>query len=168
LDSLPALLKLDTPEGEPPQGDASHAALRFILNGHVLDCYEMIYWPFVVDAIHEKLISDPELEAFARKGLHLCVERIEKNESGFYHRHHGTWLMLRSCTRSALVLCGAALKDLKSLLPSDWKTVVEKVVHLLRYWRDEAKDVADRLEILQGLLRDIAGERYLVENTFSI
>jgi hypothetical protein len=65
-------------------------------------------------------------------------------------------------------LCGAALKDLKSLLPSDWKTAVEKVVHLLRYWRDEAKDVADRLEILQGLLRDIAGERYLVENTFSI
>src|SRR6187402_3167342 len=107
LSSLPPALQLSTPA--PNSSDPSnntHSSLRFILNGHLLDCYEMMYWPFVVDAIHGTLRPSPSSESFARKGFQLCVQRVDQNERGFYQRHHGTWLMLRSCTRSALVLLG--------------------------------------------------------------
>lgn len=112
----------------------------------------MIYWPFVFDAIHDGLPQDPEIAALAQKGLHICASRIEKNESGFYYRHHGTWLMLRSCTRSALVLCAAARRGLVSLLPSCWKQTVEQVMQMLRYWSLEAKDIATHLELLEDLM----------------
>lgn len=110
-----------------------------------------MYWPFVVDAIHGRLRS-ATAESFARKGLAVCVERIMKNENGFFHRHHGTWLMLRSCTRSALVLLAAARSPgLSSLLPADWEVAVYKVTVMLDFWKDESHDVMDRLHIVQKL-----------------
>ncbi|KAH8809201.1 hypothetical protein F5884DRAFT_396765 [Xylogone sp. PMI_703] len=146
LSSLPPALKLDSPDT-----NQDHAALKFILNGHLLDCYEMMYWPFVVDAIHGKLRS-ATAESFARKGFVVCVQRIMKNESGFYHRHHGTWLMLRSCTRSALVLLAAArAPGLRGLLPADWEIAVYKVTVMLNYWKEESRDVMDRLHIIEKL-----------------
>lgn len=133
-----------------------YAALRFILNGHLLDCYEMMYWPFVVDAVHGRLHGDVTRE-FARKGFEVCVKRIQKNESGFYHRHHGTWLMLRSCMRSALVLLGAVRSpELSALLPTEWESAVYKVTAMLRFWKDESREVQDRLDILETLLRNLA------------
>lgn len=115
----------------------------------------MIYWPFIFDAIHEGLPHDPELVAFVRKGLHMYGSRIESNEAGFYYRHHGTWLMLRSCTRSALVLCGAARRGLVTLLPPNWRDGVGRVMQMLKYWSSEAKDIASQLEILEDLMRDV-------------
>ncbi|KAF4769257.1 hypothetical protein HAV15_008782 [Penicillium sp. str.  len=155
LDSLPALLNPDTPNEAAHDENHEHSALRFILNGHAIDCFEMIYWPFVFDAIHEGLPHDPDLVAFARKGLHMYASRIESNEPGFYYRHHGTWLMLRSCTRSALVLCGAARRGLDTLLPHSWKNGVEQVMQMLRYWSSEAKDIASQLRILEDLMREV-------------
>jgi hypothetical protein len=150
------VLKLDNSDGAAGSQSGEHAALRFILNGHLLDCYEMMYWPFVVDAIHGRLRNEPESESFTRKGFLLCVQRIEKNESGFYQRHHGTWLMLRSCTRSALVLVAAVRSGLNNLVAAEWQDAVGKVMQMLRYWRDEVKDVPDRLDILEGLMRGVA------------
>ncbi|KAL5343416.1 hypothetical protein BJX70DRAFT_393981 [Aspergillus crustosus] len=161
LASLPALLDLkDLWNQTPNEDDYEYAALRFILNGHLIDCYEMMYWPYTVDAIHNNLPANEYLEhyeEYARKGFGLCMLRIAQNESGFYHRHHGTWLMLRSCTRSALVLIAGALQGLTLLLPQDWESGVEKVLNLLRYWKDEAGDVADRLDVLEGLMEVIRG-----------
>lgn len=158
LESLPVSLNLDTAFQDVSDGDDCNSALSFILNGHLIDCYEMMYWPFVVDAIHGTLPPDENSEDFALKGFRVCVRRIEKNEGGFYYRHHGTWLMLRSCTRSALVLTGAARLGLTTLLPAEWKAAVEKVMQMLQYWKDEAKDVADSLEVLEGLMKEIAEE----------
>jgi len=155
LNSLPASLKLDRNVKSTGNDQIEeHSALRFILSGRLTSCYEMMYWTFVVDAIHGNLQNDPQLIAFAQKGFRLCVDKIESNESGFYRRHHGVWLMIRSCTRSALVLIGAARLDLKDLLPPDWEGKVHKVIEVLRYWSDEAKDVADRLDILECLMGD--------------
>ena len=145
LDSLPPTLRLD-------DGNNDNAALKFVLKGHLLDCYEMMYWPFVVDAVHLKPLS-ATAEAFARKALQICVERIKKNESGFYHRHHGTWLMLRSCTRSALVLIAATRSPLlSSFLPTDWEPSVYKVMDMLKHWKDDSRDVLDRLQIIEKLM----------------
>jgi hypothetical protein len=152
LNSLPVTLQLNTAN----EKIKDYAALRFILNGHLLDCYEMMYWPFLVDAVHGKLHGNVTHD-FARKGFQICVQRIQKNESGFYHRHHGTWLMLRSCTRSALVLLGAARSpELSALLPIGWETAVYKVTVMLGYWKDESREVQDRLDILETLLKGVA------------
>jgi hypothetical protein len=148
LRSLPSTLRLDTNDVD----DSEHAALKFILNGHLLDCYEMMYWPFIVAAVHGKL-GGATAESFARKGLEICVQRIQKNESGFYHRHHGTWLMLRSCTRSALVLLAAVrCPSLSTLLPMSWELAVYKVKDMLTHWKDESRDVSDRLLIIDKLM----------------
>jgi hypothetical protein len=90
LNSLPVTLQLNTANDKMKD----YAALRFILNGHLLDCYERMYWPFLVDAVHGKLRGNVT-HKFARKELQICVQQIQKNESGFYHRRHGIWLMLR-------------------------------------------------------------------------
>ncbi|CAG8374194.1 unnamed protein product [Penicillium salamii] len=158
LESLPRSLNLDTASHDVTDGDNRDSALSFILNGHLLDCYEMMYWPFAVDALHGNLVPSEDLEDFALKGFRVCVRRIEKNEGGFYYRHHGTWLMLRSCTRSALVLTAAARLGLTKLLPVEWKAAVEKVMRMLQYWKDETKDVADALDVLTGLMKDIEDE----------
>lgn len=118
----------------------------------------MMYWPFIVDAVHAKATN----EAFARKGLQICVERIQKNESGFYHRHHGTWLMLRSCTRSALVLLAAARAPaLAALLPGNWEREVYRVMEMLRHWKQESKDVADRLDIIESLMNGVVRRQHI-------
>lgn len=148
LNSLPPALRLDSTDAE----NTSNSALKFILKGHLLDCYEMIYWLFIVDAVHGKALGTAA-ESFARKGLNVCVQRIQKNDSGFYHRHHGTWLMLRSCTRSALVLLAAArCPTLRPLLPVDWELSVYKVIQMLTHWKDESRDVLDRLHIIEKLM----------------
>jgi hypothetical protein len=144
-------LRLDANEDH----EDDHAALKFILNGHLLDCYEMMYWPFIVDGVHGKL-RGTAAESFARKGLDVCVQRINKNESGFFHRHHGTWLMLRSCTRSALVLLAAArCPSLSALLPMDWELAVYKVTGMLSHWKDESRDVSDRLQIIEEIMASL-------------
>ncbi|KAH7141544.1 hypothetical protein B0J13DRAFT_556988 [Dactylonectria estremocensis] len=155
LDSLPNSLRLEGPLSDKINGKFEHASLRFILNGHLLDCYEMMYWPFMVDEIHGVLHVDPSARVFAQKGFEICVRRIKENESGFQHRHHGTWLMLRSCTRSALVLLAAARSSLDEMLPAEWRTCVTEVMELLRYWKDEVLDAASQLVILDELLRSM-------------
>jgi hypothetical protein len=148
LRSLPKPLELGISDSEREQ----HGALRFILNGHFLDCQEVMYWQYVVDAVHGRL-HGPNAELFLRKGLKVCVDRIQQNRTGFCHRHHGTWLMLRSCTRSAFVLLAAArCPDLALYLPMGWEGVVMEVKKMLELWKDESKDVSQVLGYLETLL----------------
>ncbi len=51
LRSLPKQLELGAPDSSKDQ----HEVLRFILNGHLFDCQEAMYWQFVVDAVHGRL-----------------------------------------------------------------------------------------------------------------
>ncbi|KIW61328.1 hypothetical protein, variant 2 [Exophiala xenobiotica] len=164
LRSLPQALDLDSSSvGEESE---LHHSLKFILKGHLLDCYEMMYWPFIVYAVNYDTpertasISKAVMDSFVQKALMVCVERIEKNEQGFYYRHHGTWLMLRSCTRSAFVLLATArIERLTLLLPERWRHAIEKVIEMLRFWRRESRDVEDRLRLVEGLLDGLINRR---------
>lgn len=151
---MPEALVLEQATRQDRDESEKHAALRFILSGHLLDCYEMMYWPFTVKAISGRLGDENSSQAclLARRGFEVCIKRIKENESGFRHRHHGTWLMLRSCTRSALLLLAAARSGQGVMLPKDWEESVAKVMDLLRYWKEETKDTADKLEVLEALL----------------
>jgi hypothetical protein len=139
--SLPPILSLASPEMDDD-------VLKFVLRGHLLDCYEWIYFPYMLEAIAHQT-RDPLTDEFLIKGLQISVERIHKNRKGFRHRHHGVWLMLRSCTRSALILLAASrCRTTEELLPHGWKDAVMGAVEMLEYWRDEAEDARDRLRIL--------------------
>lgn len=154
--SLPRGLGLDetSPGGTADESDL-HRTLKFILSGHLLDCYEMMYWPGIADAINGDSESLARVTRdFAQKALNVCVERIQKNEPGFFYRHHGTWLMLRSCTRSGLVLLAASRSEkVRPLLPEGWKQAVGKILEMLRFWRRESRDVEDRFKLVERMWR---------------
>ncbi|KAJ5747659.1 uncharacterized protein N7511_009355 [Penicillium nucicola] len=149
--SLPEVLALDI---DTPNTD-QYEPFRFILRGHFLDCQETMYWHFLVEAIYGRVHGSNDV--FLRKGLKVCVDRIQQNRTGFYHRHHGTWLMLRSCTRSALVLLAAERSaDLVHLLPLGWEEAILEVTRMLKFWKDESSDVLEMLDIVHILINSRA------------
>jgi hypothetical protein len=153
--SLPSALSLEK-IGHPSPGESDlHQTLRFILEGELLDSYELMYWPFIATAINGTTESGHTVsQDFARKALNVAVQRIDKNEPGFFYRHHGTWAMLRACTRSGLTLLAASrTPHVKHLLPENWRHAVGKVVEMLRFWRRESEDAADRLVLIEQMLR---------------
>ena len=149
LQSLPPAMSLHAPQAEDD-------VLKFILRGHFLNLWEVIYWPFFEKFFNQRS-TDAQVEIYVRKGLQIGIDRIRINKPGFCHRHHGTWLMLQSCTRSALALLAAAYcPEATNLLPTDWKEAVFDTIDLLRYWQDEVGDAADRLQIFEELISSIA------------
>jgi Fungal Zn(2)-Cys(6) binuclear cluster domain len=146
--ALPETMSLQTPEVDDD-------VLKFILRGHMMNFYELIYWPFL-DAVINQRQGFEAVEEYGRKGLHCCIERIRLNKPGFQHRHHGTWFMLQSCTRSALILLAAArTAHAAALIPDGWKNAVIDVMEMLRFWEHEVGDAGDRLQILENLLETV-------------
>jgi hypothetical protein len=61
--------------------------------------------------------------------------------------------MIRSCTRSALVLIAASRRgNIDYLLPLGWEKAVFDVEAMLSFWKDESTDVLRMWECLQTLL----------------
>jgi hypothetical protein len=146
--SLPETMSLQTPESDDD-------VLKFILRGHMMNFYELIYWPFL-DAVINQQQGFLTVEEYGRKGLFCCIERIRLNKPGFKHRHHGTWFMLHSCTRSALILLAAAHTAYAAeLRPEGWRDAVIDVMEMLRFWEHEVGDAGDRLRILEDLLESV-------------
>jgi hypothetical protein len=150
-----------------PTGDI----LRFILRCHMIDIREVARFP----AVHAVLASPSPFSTdnFSTTCIHLvqellknAVDRIRANREGWYHRHQGTWLMMRSCSRSALHLLGMALKCHQAatamkmdrqvleqeVLPPQWKEAVVQVVELLDYWAEESGDIKRLSSILKELM----------------
>jgi hypothetical protein len=153
--SLPPALSLKNASQSSPNGNDLQQTLKFILEGELLDCYELMYWPFIAGAIHGNIdLNQPVNQEFSQKALDVAAQRIDKNEPGFFYRHHGTWAMLRSCTRSGLLLLATSrTPGVHHLLPADWRPAVGKVVEMLRFWRRESEDVQDRLTLIETILR---------------
>lgn len=155
---------------------------NFVLRGQVQDWYELLHCAFlnafldspdsheqeqehgydrpVAFATHH---MQADLKPLAEKALSLHVERIQVNKPGFYHRHHGTWFMIRSCSRSATMLLRAAIHNQATervednlRLPDGWHGAVLDVIELHWHWRAEAPDAAARLSILESMERIIS------------
>ncbi|PKX88827.1 uncharacterized protein P174DRAFT_455452 [Aspergillus novofumigatus IBT 16806] len=132
--ALPTILSLQAPPGND---DVCH----FILRGHLLNFYEMIYWPFVDAAINRTGFQhthrqSPLLRSLVQKGLHRHVERI------------------------ALILLAAASVVQSSLeqgvpspliLPENWEHAVALAIDLNRYWEGESADCRFMRPILELL-----------------
>jgi hypothetical protein len=164
---LPAQMKFPQHSNMP-----SNDILRLILRGHMNDVRDFVRFP----ALEEVLALKPHalLKSFSpiqlrltRECLEIAVESIEANQESFFHRHQGTWLMARTCTKSSLILLAMAMRcqaearatgeiaiELeKMMLPSRWRKVVEQTVEVLRYWSDESNDLARLNDLLRELLR---------------
>jgi len=129
--------------------------LSFILRGHLSNCYEFIYWPFVKNTITNPFRHFTN-DDYVRKGLRAAMKRLEVNKPGFKHQHHGTYFMIRSCTRSAFVLLAAHFKgNLKDLMPNGWFETIWSVVDLLGFWQDNLPPARRWRDMMTHLMNQV-------------
>lgn len=133
-DSLPNELSLSS---SAMNDDAN----QYVLRGKMLNLFEIMYWPFVVASITfsetDRAKMSTTVQRLATRGLETHITQIRINESGFEHRHHGCFFMIRSCTRSALVLLAAAKAG--CTMPASWDDFIHRVTRMLSFWKDEDK-----------------------------
>ena len=153
---LPTAMRFDVTSDEP-----THDALRGILRGHYVDILDVLCFPAVRAVVCSRRYDDLGLYVVdaAREGLLNAVYRIKICREGFYHRHQGTWLMLRTCSRSVLQLLAVALRArdesaVAPLLPDGWRDATTQVLALLEYWQHESADLA----LLQARIREILAD----------
>ncbi|RSL57025.1 hypothetical protein CEP53_006608 [Fusarium sp. AF-6] len=131
--------------------------LRGILRGHFIDILDVLYFPSVQAVVCRDVSElDPYILTTAQAALQTAKYRITICEEGFWHRHQGTWLMIRTCSRSTLLLLATALRaqqisGLEDLLPDGWRASVARVITLIEYWQDESPDLGILLERLREL-----------------
>jgi hypothetical protein len=176
--SLPPPMRFSLTSAEPLRD-----ILRWVLRGHRIDIIELLRFPAISNILNPAALPslDPSVShrqhsdttiRLAREYLENAVQRISTNAEGFLLRHQGSWLTIRSCTRSALALLGARLKCLEeskdwvitgasdrevtkmtsNILPPRWRYAVIQVVDMLRVWEVESPDVRQLREIVEGLL----------------
>jgi hypothetical protein len=160
--SLPHFLSFQTPTEEDD-------VCRFVLRGHALNLYEMVYWPFISTYIdnsaHDLHLCIAEFKDVVQKGLDHHLLRLTVNKPGYRHRHHGTHPMMRSCSRSALVLLAAYATKVRSKfsqasstvsMPQGWQEAVRDVVDTLDYWKSETRDFVAIQHVLKKGLTNIS------------
>jgi hypothetical protein len=126
---------------------------RYILRGMMMNYFEIIYWPFMIDYMSRLMGGVPVHSGFsemASQGLDTHMSQIRINERGFEHRHHGCYFMIKSCTRSAMVLLAAAKAGAK--MPRGWQTSVFKVAKMQAYWEGEFTEVSGWRRLIEQQL----------------
>lgn len=167
--SLPPCLSFDSPA---EQDDVC----RFVLRGHVVNLFEMIYWPFLSAHLTRDPDPDPaggeargilpwaggNIKRLAQRALDYHALRLAVNRPGYRHRHHGTLLMIESCSRSALVLVAAMLRNISSTarnsakgadilpLPNGWRASLDETIDMLAFWESESRQSAGVRRVLQA------------------
>jgi hypothetical protein len=149
---------------------AANDILPLILRGQMMDVRDFARFPalegiFISGSIIPlQDFSSIQLE-LARQCLAIAADHIEADQEAHFHRHQGTWLLLRGSTRCSLTLLGMALRcqiearntrsDPKHLeemmLPLRWKEAIDRTSQALEYWSDESIDVAR----LHGILKEL-------------
>lgn len=167
----------------PTSTEPLHDILRWVLRGHRIDIIELLRFPALFEILNTVTVSNITdssrrrqhseiVTRLAGEYLENAVQRISTNAEGFLHRHQGSWLTIRSCTRSALALLGAKLKSqeemkdwavdglsdgesnnvIGAILPPRWKHAVLQVIEMLRAWEAESPDVRRLRVVLEGIL----------------
>lgn len=114
--------------------------LQFVLQGRLTYNYEVLTWPFLETQLLFGVHSSIRASELAAKAVRVHYDRLSINRPGFYYRHHGTWLMKRSSTRSACILLAVARSNLSDLLPTGWQALVSDTIAMLEYWMGTPED----------------------------
>ena len=130
--------------------------LRLILKARALYIFELISWPFVYTLLHDRIQPESQrAKEWTARALDYHLQKLCNHSIQFYHRHHGTWLMIRSCARSICVFTAASqLPFAKSLLPANWQGVVNDTLQMLRFWHPELIELGEILKIVDALPKD--------------
>ncbi|KAH7143470.1 hypothetical protein EDB81DRAFT_869328 [Dactylonectria macrodidyma] len=148
-DSLPPLVDIGNASAGMFNEDD---VVRFVLRGRVTFVHELISWPFLFAAINDAP-THVDGETWVANALAFHHNRLLVNTPGFYHRHHGTWLMLRSSARSACILLGFAyLYPGSTMMPVAWKDSVSNTAKMLEHWSTEVQEMRPVLETMKRLL----------------
>jgi hypothetical protein len=126
-----------------------------MIRGRTIDIKTWLYGPFLYYAVHHPA-DDPYrqlVQPFVDKALRYGNAHIRSLESR--HRHHGTWYALRTGTAAAFCIIAAA-KCGHINLPETWAETVQLQVELLRYWEEEAPDIAKSRVVLQEMIEDFS------------
>lgn len=139
------------------QADDGGDMLRLILRARIAHVQDKISWPFLYALIHDGVEAEsPKIRNWAAKGLSCHLHKLEIHRIQFYHRHHGTWIMIRSCARSTAILLAAARKPvLDNLLPAEWRAPVEATLEMLRFWQPYVHGLHEVVERLQALYSEL-------------
>ncbi|KAF5581629.1 oleate-activated transcription factor 1 [Fusarium pseudocircinatum] len=149
--SLPPLVSIEN--GSSPYGGAENDVIRFVLRGRITYIRELISWPFMHATLNEAAEQDVD-DHDTSAALAYHHERLLVNAPGYYHRHHGTWLMLRSSARSACILLGFAhLHPGSILLPLGWKDAVLTTLKMVEYWSLEADGMLSVLQTMKWFVQ---------------
>lgn len=157
--SLPEAIRLDARAEVPSSSDVATVAadvLLFVLRGRLTYNYEVLTWPFLETCLLLGGSAHRSARAteLAARGVRIHFDRLEINRSGFYHRHHGTWLMQRSSARSASVLLAVARSSsASSMLPAGWQALVSDTIDMLEYWAESSED--ETVIFLKSVLFDL-------------
>lgn len=151
-DSLPGSVSIA--EHELPTGDDGDI-LRFILRGRTTYFHELISWPFIYAVVNDGE-ETLHIRQWAARGFDFHLKRLSINRPGFYHRHHGTWLMIRSSARSAcILLAGAQASSTSQLLPPNWQEAVEATISMLQFWCNDSAGLSATVDLLNRLLLNV-------------
>lgn len=144
--SLPSITSIN--ESDP---SLEEDVIRFVLRGRVTYVHELVSWPFLYAILHWEnphRNSEPWFERLVQ----FHYDRLVVNTPGFYHRHHGTWLMLRSSARSAfLILALTRLGHCPVKLPDKWRNQILSCIRMLEYWSFEVEELIPTVEVLNQL-----------------
>ncbi|CZR65076.1 uncharacterized protein PAC_14976 [Phialocephala subalpina] len=151
-DSLPPSVSIA--EHDLPTGDDGDI-LRFVLRGRTTYFHELVSWPFIYAVVNDEEDA-PRVRQWTARGFAFHLERLSINRPGFYHRHHGTWLMIRSSARSAcILLAGAQVSSTSELLPPNWQEAVEATISMLQFWCNDNAELAITVDILNRLFSNV-------------
>lgn len=139
---------------------------KFVIRGHLINAYEMLYWPFlayyVLDTANQQSATQATMPALketylvhAETALFWHQKRLEVNKPGFRHRHHGTLFMISSCVRSSIMLLKAyefnltASASTKLAMPNGWEQAAWDGIRLNALWQLEAAEAQQRAPLLE-------------------
>ena len=109
-------------------------------------------WPFLAEVMNGRADWTPETKKWSARALESHLERLIVNRPGFYHRHHGTWLMLRTSARSAILLLAfSRLFPDSDLMPDKWRGLVSDTISMLDHWSTEVFEMKRVVDIAQQL-----------------
>lgn len=127
--------------------------LKVILRARIGYVQDVISWPFVYALVHDGVEPDSTtVRKWTTKGLSCHMQKLQNHRVQFYYRHHGTWLMIRSCARSAGILIAAAKQGFWDMqLPDNWREAVDSTIQMLDFWRPYVIDLQEAIDRVTAL-----------------
>lgn len=148
--NLPSIIAIDTTDGvHSPDDLREYLRLRMIRIRHDLS-RPALY--FVLHGSLGDLCPDLYKQALEIANRAVAIANYLLHHGLSTHRHPGTWLGIRYCTRAAVELLAVSKTPIAGLIMlTDWSVGMEKFKTSLRYWMGESRDVNMYLEWIAKL-----------------